>query len=89
MVLWVDGLFMSGLLQCILVRLASLSSKKKDLVALYFIGQGLKDIIRWPRPGRPAYQLQSKWLLEYGMPSTHAMIGVCIPFSVVLFMIDR
>lgn len=39
-----------------------------------YIGQGLKDIIRWPRPGPPVQRLQSKWSVEYGMPSTHAMV---------------
>ena len=54
------------------------------------IGQGLKDIICWPRPScPPAVRLQKKWSLEYGMPSTHAMIGVSIPFSVVLFTMNR
>lgn len=39
-----------------------------------YVGQGLKDIIRWPRPGFPVKRLQSKWSVEYGMPSTHAMV---------------
>lgn len=39
-----------------------------------YVGQGLKDIIRWPRPGPPVQRLQSKWSIEYGMPSTHAMV---------------
>lgn len=34
-------------------------------------------------------KLQTKWALEYGMPSTHAMVGVSIPFSVLLYTIDR
>ncbi|XP_030753286.1 sphingosine-1-phosphate phosphatase 2-like [Sitophilus oryzae] len=54
-----------------------------------YIGQGIKDLIRWPRPGPPVVQLQSKWALEYGFPSTHAMVGVSIPFSVLLFTINR
>ncbi|XP_025162499.1 sphingosine-1-phosphate phosphatase 1 isoform X2 [Harpegnathos saltator] len=54
------------------------------------IGQALKDVIRWPRPAcPPAARLQYKWSQEYGMPSTHAMIGVSIPFSVVLFTMNR
>ncbi|OXU29965.1 hypothetical protein TSAR_008302 [Trichomalopsis sarcophagae] len=54
------------------------------------IGQALKDIICWPRPQcPPVVRLQSKWSLEYGMPSTHAMVGVSIPFSVVLFTMNR
>ncbi|XP_015591575.1 sphingosine-1-phosphate phosphatase 2-like [Cephus cinctus] len=54
------------------------------------IGQALKDILCWPRPAcPPAIRLQNKWSQEYGMPSTHAMIGVSIPFSVVLFTMNR
>lgn len=54
-----------------------------------YVGQGFKDIIRWPRPGYPVQKLQSKWSIEYGMPSTHAMVGVSIPFSVLLYTMDR
>lgn len=54
-----------------------------------YVGQGLKDIIRWPRPGPPVQRLQNKWSIEYGMPSTHAMVAVAMPFSVVIFMLDR
>ncbi|EZA51089.1 hypothetical protein DMN91_002674 [Ooceraea biroi] len=54
------------------------------------IGQALKDIICWPRPAcPPTVRLQNKWSQEYGMPSTHAMIGVSIPFSIVLFTINK
>ncbi|KZC09782.1 Sphingosine-1-phosphate phosphatase 1 [Dufourea novaeangliae] len=53
-------------------------------------GQILKDVICWPRPAcPPAVRLQTKWSEEYGMPSTHAMIGVSIPFSVLLFTMNR
>ncbi|KAK3914613.1 Sphingosine-1-phosphate phosphatase 1 [Frankliniella fusca] len=54
-----------------------------------YIGQGLKDLVCWPRPGYPAIRLQKKWALEYGMPSTHAMVAVSIPFSVLLYTMDR
>ncbi|XP_018568583.1 sphingosine-1-phosphate phosphatase 2-like [Anoplophora glabripennis] len=54
-----------------------------------YVGQGIKDIIRWPRPGPPVVRLQNKWALEYGMPSTHAMVGVSIPFSVLLYTMNR
>ncbi|XP_058801363.1 sphingosine-1-phosphate phosphatase 1-like isoform X2 [Phymastichus coffea] len=54
------------------------------------VGQTLKDIICWPRPScPPAIRFQSKWELEYGMPSTHAMIAVAMPFSTVLFTMNR
>lgn len=57
---------------------------------IMYIGQGIKDIIRWPRPScPPVVRLQKKWALEYGMPSTHAMVGVSIPFSVILYTINR
>ncbi|OWR49229.1 sphingosine-1-phosphate phosphohydrolase [Danaus plexippus plexippus] len=54
-----------------------------------YIGQGIKDVVRWPRPGHPVRKLQQKWAIEYGMPSTHAMVGVSIPFSVLLFTMNR
>ncbi|XP_028156374.1 sphingosine-1-phosphate phosphatase 1-like [Ostrinia nubilalis] len=54
-----------------------------------YIGQGIKDIVRWPRPGYPVKKLQEKWAIEYGMPSTHAMVGVSIPFSVLFYTMDR
>lgn len=55
-----------------------------------YVGQILKDIICWARPAcPPAVRLQDKWSEEYGMPSTHAMIGISIPFSVVLFTMNR
>ncbi|PSN36438.1 hypothetical protein C0J52_16304 [Blattella germanica] len=53
-------------------------------------GQGIKDVVRWPRPScPPVVRLQKKWALEYGMPSTHAMVGVSIPFSVILYTMNR
>lgn len=59
------------------------------MYGMYVLGQGIKDIVRWPRPGPPVVRLQSKWALEYGMPSTHAMVAVSIPFSVLLYTMDR
>ncbi|XP_050314573.1 sphingosine-1-phosphate phosphatase 1-like isoform X2 [Anthonomus grandis grandis] len=52
-------------------------------------GQGIKDMVRWPRPGPPVIQLEKKWALEYGFPSTHAIVGVSIPFSVILYTMNR
>ncbi|GAB0099312.1 sphingosine-1-phosphate phosphatase 1 [Sergentomyia squamirostris] len=54
-----------------------------------YVGQGLKDVIRCPRPGYPVQRLQKKWALEYGLPSTHAMVSVAIPFSVLIYTLDR
>ncbi|KAL1463622.1 hypothetical protein WDU94_015360 [Cyamophila willieti] len=55
-----------------------------------YIGQSIKDVIKWPRPTcPPAVRVQSKWSLEYGMPSTHAMIAVAIPTASILFSCDK
>jgi len=60
------------------------------VVSLCVVGQGIKDIVRWPRPScPPVVRLQKKWALEYGMPSTHAMVGVSIPLSVILYTMNR
>ena len=57
---------------------------------LMYVGQALKDIIRWPRPAMPpVVQLEQKWSLEYGMPSTHAMLGLAMPTSVLLFTMAK
>lgn len=53
-------------------------------------GQGLKDIIRWPRPScPPVVRLEKKWEKEYGMPSTHAVVGAAVPFSTIIFTASR
>jgi len=55
-----------------------------------YIGQGLKDIIRWPRPEMPiVVQIEKKWALEYGMPSTHAMVGLAVPAASIFFTFNR
>jgi sphingosine-1-phosphate phosphatase 1 len=37
----------------------------------------------------PVIQLESKWALEYGMPSTHAMVGLSVPLSILVFTYGR
>ena len=50
----------------------------------------MKDIIRWPRPSSPpVIRLEDRYALEYGMPSTHAMVGVAIPFGLLLASLYR
>ena len=50
----------------------------------------MKDILRLPRPAMPpVIQLESKWALEYGMPSTHAMVGLSVPLSILVFTYGR
>lgn len=59
-------------------------------VIIMYIGQGLKDIIRWPRPKcPPVIRLEEKWALEYGMPSTHAMVATAVPFSFLYYTMYR
>ena len=44
-----------------------------------YLGQALKDVIQWERPRMPVVvQLQAKWAEEFGMPSTHAMMGLAL-----------
>ncbi|CAH1737146.1 sphingosine-1-phosphate phosphatase 2-like [Aphis gossypii] len=55
-----------------------------------YIGQSIKDIVQWPRPQcPPVIRLQTKWSIEYGMPSTHAMISIALPFSVFYYISNR
>uniref|UniRef100_A0A0B6YHQ2 Phosphatidic acid phosphatase type 2/haloperoxidase domain-containing protein n=1 Tax=Arion vulgaris TaxID=1028688 RepID=A0A0B6YHQ2_9EUPU len=57
---------------------------------IMYVGQAAKDIIRWPRPkSPPVIRLEERYELEYGMPSTHAMVGVAIPFGMIIFMSER
>jgi len=55
-----------------------------------YIGQSIKDIVQWPRPAcPPVVRLQTKWSIEYGMPSTHAMISIALPYSVLHYISNR
>ena len=55
-----------------------------------YIGQGLKDVLRWPRPpSPPVIVVEKKYESEYGMPSTHAIVGTIVPFSFVYFSYGR
>lgn len=56
---------------------------------IMYVGQVLKDIFKIERPGFPVQKLQKKWALEFGFPSTHAMIALQIPTSVVYFSYQR
>ena len=49
-----------------------------------YIGQALKDLIKWPRPSYPAFKLETRVSAEYGVPSTHAIAGTVLPFSILL-----
>lgn len=55
-----------------------------------YIGQALKDIIKIPRPpSPPVFRLEKRYALEYGMPSTHAMVGTGMPFAIFIMTQER
>lgn len=59
-------------------------------VVTMYIGQALKDIIKWPRPTwPPAFKLETRVEAEYGIPSTHAVAGTALPFSFLMAMCGR
>ncbi|XP_078001003.1 sphingosine-1-phosphate phosphatase 2-like [Glandiceps talaboti] len=61
-------------------------------VVVLFPGQGSKEIFKMPRPScPPVVRLDNvnAYMKEYGMPSTHAMTGVCIPFTLLICTMDR
>ena len=55
-----------------------------------YAGQGLKDVLCWPRPrSPPVLRLETNYAAEFGMPSTHAIAGSIIPFGLVYFSYGR
>lgn len=57
---------------------------------LMYIGQALKDIIKWPRPQGPnIIILEPAYSLEYGMPSTHAILALSMPINLFTILLDR
>lgn len=59
-------------------------------VLIMYVGQAMKDIVRWPRPAAPpVIHLEPQYVVEYGMPSTHAMVGAAVPFSFLYFTLHR
>ena len=57
---------------------------------LMYVGQALKDIIKWPRPSGPnVLVLEPKYSMEYGMPSTHSMLSLLVPIQLFFDLYDR
>ena len=57
-----------------------------------YIGQAIKHLFKIKRPASPpAIRLEDNPTLEteYGFPSTHATVGVAIPFSLLYFCVGR
>uniref|UniRef100_A0A8C4F299 Sphingosine-1-phosphate phosphatase 1b n=1 Tax=Dicentrarchus labrax TaxID=13489 RepID=A0A8C4F299_DICLA len=51
-------------------------------VWVMYLGQCTKDVIGWARPASPpVVKVEMFYNSEYSMPSTHAMSGTAIPFS--------
>ena len=45
-----------------------------------YLGQALKDVVQFERPHMPVVvRLQTKWAEEFGLPSTHTMMGLAVP----------
>ena len=59
-------------------------------VWVMYLGQSTKDVIRWARPASPpVVKVEMFYNSEYSMPSTHAMSGTAIPFSLFLLTYER
>lgn len=57
-----------------------------SLAISLYLGQGAKDTFLAPRPpSPPVIRVEKKYAEEYSTPSTHAMIGLVVPFSLVYY----
>lgn len=55
-----------------------------------YAGEAAKDYLRWPRPSSPpVVRLETNFLQEFAMPSTHAMSATAIPFMLAYTIISR
>ncbi|CDQ56161.1 unnamed protein product [Oncorhynchus mykiss] len=66
----------------------------RRLIAIWvwvmYLGQSTKDVIRSSRPASPpVVKVEMFYNSEYSMPSTHAMSGTAIPFSLLLLTYGR
>ncbi|XP_042245110.1 sphingosine-1-phosphate phosphatase 1 [Thunnus maccoyii] len=59
-------------------------------VWVMYLGQCTKDVIGWSRPASPpVVKVEVFYNSEYSMPSTHAMSGTAIPFSLFFMTYGR
>ncbi|XP_029982368.1 sphingosine-1-phosphate phosphatase 1 [Sphaeramia orbicularis] len=59
-------------------------------VWVMYLGQCTKDVIGWSRPASPpVVKVEMFYNSEYSMPSTHAMSGTAIPFSLFYMTYGR
>lgn len=55
-----------------------------------YTGQALKDILRLPRPHPDqVIVLEPEYSLEFGMPSTHAILALSMPATLFYSMSER
>jgi hypothetical protein len=55
-----------------------------------YIGQAGKDYFWWPRPrSPPVIRLETDFLQESSMPSTHAVSATTIPFMLAYYLLSR
>ena len=55
-----------------------------------YIGQATKDVLKIPRPpSPPVIRIERRYALEFGMPSTHAMTGLGMPFTILYLVYGR
>ncbi|XP_061599667.1 sphingosine-1-phosphate phosphatase 1 [Cololabis saira] len=59
-------------------------------VWVMYVGQCTKDVFGWSRPASPpVVKVEMFYNSEYSMPSTHAMSGTAIPFSLFVMTCGR
>ncbi|XP_031136270.1 sphingosine-1-phosphate phosphatase 1 [Sander lucioperca] len=59
-------------------------------VWVMYLGQCTKDVVGWSRPASPpVVKVEMFYNSEYSMPSTHAMSGTAIPFSLFFMTYGR
>ncbi|XP_027134526.1 sphingosine-1-phosphate phosphatase 1 isoform X2 [Larimichthys crocea] len=59
-------------------------------VWVMYLGQCTKDVLGWSRPASPpVVKVEMFYNSEYSMPSTHAMSGTAIPFSLFFLTYGR
>lgn len=55
-----------------------------------YIGQFIKDLLKLPRPTSPKVaKLEHHYETEYGLPSTHAMVAITLPFYFTYLYIEE
>ncbi|XP_006818827.1 sphingosine-1-phosphate phosphatase 2-like [Saccoglossus kowalevskii] len=59
---------------------------------LFYLGQGSKDVVKIPRPtSPPVIRLDTTqvYMKEYGMPSTHAMLGIGLIGTIMYTFVEQ